>query len=63
MAVIKDRCTRKTTSKNSRVVLSRKRYEELMEDLHDLAIVAERKDESEIGLEEMTKRLRKRGLL
>ena len=61
--MVKDRRTRKTTSKNSRVVLSRKRYEELMEDLHDLAIVAERKDESEIRLEEMTKRLRKRGLL
>ena len=63
MAVVKDRRTRKTTSKNSRVVLSRKRYEELMEDLHDLAIVAERKEESEISIEEMTKRLRKRGLL
>ena len=63
MAVVKDRRTRKTTSKNSRVVLSRKRYEELMEDLHDLAIVAERKEESEITIEEMTKRLRKRSLL
>ena len=34
-----------------------------MEDLHDLAIVAERKEECEISIEEMTKRLRKRGLL
>ena len=48
---------------NGRVVLSRRRYERLMEDLHDLAIVAERRDEPTISLEDMKKRLRKRGLL
>ena len=48
---------------NGRVVLSRRRYERLMEDLHDLATVAERRDEPTISLEDMKKRLRKRGLL
>ncbi|HJZ69315.1 MAG TPA: type II toxin-antitoxin system Phd/YefM family antitoxin [Blastocatellia bacterium] len=45
------------------VILSLKRYQELMEDLHDLAVVAERRDEEPIGLEEMRRRLKKDGLL
>jgi hypothetical protein len=39
------------------------RYSRLMEDLHDLAIVAERRNEKPITAEDMKKRLRKRGLL
>lgn len=45
------------------VVVSCRDYERLMEDLHDLAIIAERKDEETIGHEEMLKRLKKDGLL
>ena len=45
------------------VVLSLKRYQELMEDLHDLAVVAERRSEPSIGLDEMKRRLKKDGLL
>jgi len=45
------------------VILSLKRYQKLMEDLHDLAVVAERRDEEPIGLEEMRRRLKKDGLL
>ena len=45
------------------VILSFKRYEQLMEDLHDLAIVAERREEEPISLEEMKRRLRKDGFL
>ena len=40
-----------------------KQYEKLMEDLHDLAIVAERKNEKPITLEEMKRRLKKDGLI
>ncbi len=47
----------------ARVVLSRRRYERLLEDLHDLAAVAERRDEPAISFEELKKRLRKCGLL
>jgi hypothetical protein len=45
------------------VILPLKRYEQLMEDLHDLAIVAERREEKSISLEEMKQRLKEDGLL
>jgi hypothetical protein len=45
------------------VILSLKRYERLMEDLHDLALVAERRDEKPISFEEMKRRLKKDGIL
>jgi len=34
-----------------------------MEDLHDLAVVAERRDEESISLQELKRRLKKDGLL
>jgi PHD/YefM family antitoxin component YafN of YafNO toxin-antitoxin module len=49
--------------KKTAVILSLKRYQELMEDLHDLAVIAERRKERTITLEEMRRRLRKDGLL
>ncbi len=49
--------------KRTGVVLSLKRYSRLMEDLHDLAVVAERRDERAVTADEMNKRLHKRGLL
>ena len=49
--------------KRTRVVLSLKRYSRLMEDLHDLAVVAERRDEKPVTADDMKKRLHKRGLL
>ncbi len=45
------------------VLLSIERYEQMTEDLHDLAVVAERRDEEPIGLEEMKRRLNQDGLL
>ncbi len=38
------------------VVLPMADYEELMEDLHDLAVIAERREESSIPLEEVKKK-------
>jgi len=49
--------------KKTAVILSLKRYRELMEDLHDLAMVAERRNERPISLDEMKRRLKKDGLL
>ena len=49
--------------KKTGVILSLRRYRKLMEDLHDLAIVAERRSEEPISLEEMRRRLKKDGLL
>ena len=45
------------------VLLSLEDYEKLMEDLHDLAVVAERRDEETISLQELKRRLKKDGLL
>ncbi len=45
------------------VILPVERYEQLLEDLHDLAVVAERRDEKPISLEEMKRRLKKDGIL
>ena len=45
------------------VLLSLKYYEKLLEDLHDLAVVAERRAEQPITLEEMKRRLKKNGVL
>ena len=52
-----------TKGKKTGVILSLKRYQQLMEDLHDLAVVAERHDETPISLEEMKRRLREDGIL
>jgi hypothetical protein len=45
------------------VLLSIERYEQLTEDLHDLAVVAERRDEEPISFEETKRRLKQDGLL
>jgi len=52
-----------TKGNKTAVILPLKRYEQLIEDLHDLAIVAERREEKPISLEEMKRRLREDGLL
>ena len=46
--------------KKTAVVLPIKKYERLLEDLHDLSIVAERRDEPTISLAELKRRLHKR---
>lgn len=45
------------------VILPLKKYEKLMEDLHDLAVVAERRAEEPISLDEMKRRLKTDGIL
>ena len=49
--------------KRTAVILPIDLFEELMEDIHDLRIVAERKNEKPIAAKEFTKRLKKRGLI
>lgn len=49
--------------KKTGVILSLKQYEKLMEDLHDLAIVAERWSEKPVSLEDMNRRFKKQGVL
>ncbi len=45
------------------VLLTIEQYEKLMEDLHDLAIIAERREETPISLQELKRRLQEDGLL
>lgn len=43
--------------KKTAVILPVKHYKQIMEDLHDLAVVAERRDEKTIDFKEMKPRL------
>ena len=45
------------------VIVPARQYQKLMEDLHDLAVVAERRQEKPISFDAMKRRLRKDGLL
>jgi PHD/YefM family antitoxin component YafN of YafNO toxin-antitoxin module len=49
--------------KRKGVILSIERYEQLTEDLHDLAVIAERREEECISLDEMKRRLKQDGIL
>jgi hypothetical protein len=60
---VRERYVTNRTGKRTGVVLSLRRYARLMEDLHDLAVVAERRPEKSVGADEMRKRLQKRGLV
>ncbi len=63
MEMVQEQYVVDTKGKKLSVILSLERYERLMEDLHDLAIVAERRDEKPISFEEMKRRLKKDGIL
>jgi PHD/YefM family antitoxin component YafN of YafNO toxin-antitoxin module len=51
------------SGRKTAVVIPVEEYEELLEDLHDLAIIAERKNETTINFDELKKRLKADGLL
>lgn len=46
-----------TEGQKTAVLLPISTYEQLLEDLHDLAVIAQRQDESPINLDEMLQRL------
>ncbi len=60
---LRERYVTNRQGKRTGVVLSLKRYSRLMEDLHDLVMVAERRSEKPLSADDMKIRLRKRGLL
>ena len=49
--------------KKTAIVLSLEEYEELLEDIHDLAVIAERRDDPIISFDELKKRLKTDGLI
>jgi len=57
MPSLQELFVRDAKGKKTGVILPLRRYRQLMEDLHDLAVVAERRSETPISLEEMQRRL------
>ena len=51
------------SGRKTAVILPVEEYDELLEDIHDLAVIAERKDEPSINFDELKKRLRDDGLI
>lgn len=49
--------------KRTAVIVPIEQYERLLADLHDLAVIAERREEEPISLKEMKRRLLEDGLL
>ena len=63
MGKIKTRYLIDESGQKTAVVIPLEEYEELLEDIHDLAVIAERKDEPTIRFDELKKRLKADGLL
>ena len=63
MAVRQEQFIVDEEGKKTGVILSLKRYQKLMEDLHDLALIAERREEVPLSLDEMKDQLKRDGLL
>jgi RNA:NAD 2'-phosphotransferase (TPT1/KptA family) len=63
MATPRERFILDKKGKKTGVVLSLRRYRRLMEDLHDLAVVAERRREKPVSLADLSRRLRQDGVL
>jgi hypothetical protein len=63
MAVTRNRFIVDEKGNRVSVVLPVDEYEELLEDLHDLAVVAERRNEPAVSLAMVKKRLKAGGLL
>jgi hypothetical protein len=63
MVIAKEQFVIDVQGRKTGVILSLQRYQQLLEDLHDLAVVAERRAEKTISLEEMKQRLQQNGLV
>ena len=51
------------SGKKTGVILKLKEYDGLLEDIHDLAIIAERKDEPTISFDDLKEKLKNDGLI
>ncbi len=61
MALVPAQYLTNAKGKKTGVILTLRQYRMLIEDLHDLAVVAERRKEKPISLTEMKRRLKKNG--
>ena len=62
MSIPQTRFVVNAAGKKTGVLLSIKQYEKLLADLHDLAVIAARREEEPIPLEEVKRRLQQDGL-
>jgi hypothetical protein len=60
MKTLKEKFIVNKNGKRTEVILDINEYEELLEDLHDLAIIAERKDEELVDHKDVMKKLNKK---
>ena len=51
------------TGKKTAVILPIEEFEELLEDLDDLAVIAERRDEETVAMADVVARLKRNGLI
>ena len=63
MARLRERYVIDENGEKTEVLLSVEDYRRLLEDLHDMAVVAERRGEQTLTLEEVRKRLKEDDLL
>mgnify|MGYP000125131120 CR=1 FL=1 len=63
MAKIREQYVVDEKGQKTAVIIPVEEYEELLEDIHDLAIIAERRDEPTVNFEELKKKLKQDGLL
>ncbi len=63
MSVLQEQFVVDPKGKKTGVLIPLTRYRKLMEDLHDIAVVAERRNEIPIPLDELKRRLKRNGLL
>jgi len=57
MKTLKERYVVDKKGKKTDVIISVSDYDKILEDLHDLAVLAERRDEIPVSMDEMKKRL------
>ena len=63
MSTVREQYIVDSKGRRKAVVISYRRFRQLMEDLDDLAVLAARRHEKPISLEEMMRRLKKDGVL
>jgi len=60
IGLLPEQCVVDAEGSKAAVIIPVQQYEQLMEDLHDLAVVAEHREEEPINLEEMKARLKEK---
>lgn len=63
MSTVPEQYVVDANGKRTAVILPARQYARLLEDMHDLAVVAERREEKTVSAAEVRKRLKKDGLL